>query len=87
MHTLTGHSDDVTSVNLTRDGRFAISGSWDGTLKLWDTENETCLQTLEGHNAQINCAYLGTDEKYILSGGWDKTIKIWRLIWKLEFDH
>ncbi|CAD6492343.1 MAG: WD domain, G-beta repeat [Candidatus Argoarchaeum ethanivorans] len=36
IRTLKGHTDWVNAVAVTPDGRYAISGSWDRTLKVWD---------------------------------------------------
>lgn len=33
---LTGHDHFVSDVTLSTDGQFALSGSWDKTLRLWD---------------------------------------------------
>jgi len=33
---LTGHSHFVQDVAISVDGMFALSGSWDSTLRLWD---------------------------------------------------
>ena len=33
---LQGHSHFVSDVVISSDGQFALSGSWDGTLRLWD---------------------------------------------------
>ena len=38
MRTLTGHSDEVTSVALSPDGTRIVSGSDDHLVKIWDTE-------------------------------------------------
>ena len=38
MHTLTGHSDRVTSVAFSRDGTHIVSGSDDKLVKIWNTE-------------------------------------------------
>jgi hypothetical protein len=34
---LRGHTDDITSVTFSPDGRVFASGSWDGTVLLWRT--------------------------------------------------
>jgi len=36
MRTLTGHTSDVSSVTFGRDGRSVLSGSLDGSVRLWD---------------------------------------------------
>lgn len=33
---LTGHNHFVSDVVMSSDGQFALSGSWDKTLRLWD---------------------------------------------------
>jgi WD40 repeat protein/serine/threonine protein kinase len=44
-----GHNGPIKSVSLSADGRYALSGSYDETLKLWEIENGECLRTLTGH--------------------------------------
>ena len=44
-----GHTRDVNSVCLSADGRYALSGSEDKTLRLWEVESGKCLRTFEGH--------------------------------------
>jgi WD40 repeat protein len=41
LHEFNGHSDVVTSVAFSPDGRFALTGSGDKTLKLWDVSEWT----------------------------------------------
>ena len=49
LATLEGHGDEVTALAVTPDGRRAVSGSCDNTLKVWDLERGAELATLEGH--------------------------------------
>lgn len=33
---LKGHSHFISDLSLSQDSRYALTGSWDGTLRLWD---------------------------------------------------
>ena len=37
------------------DGRRVVSGSDDGTLKVWDVATGKCVATLEGHSNIVRC--------------------------------
>jgi len=41
-----GHSHWVWSVAFSPEGKAVVSGSYDGTVKLWDRETGACLRTL-----------------------------------------
>lgn len=43
---LTGHTQDIYSLDWTRDGKSIVSGSGDHTVKIWDPESGACLKTL-----------------------------------------
>lgn len=40
---MVGHRDMVKTVKLSADGDVAISGSVDGTLRVWDMNMRKCL--------------------------------------------
>jgi WD40 repeat protein len=60
------------------DGRL-ISGSYDYTIKIWDTISGSCLMTLEGHTRSLSCVIQLTDGR-LVSGSFDNTIKIWNIM-------
>jgi WD40 repeat protein len=50
---LKGHTDSVTSVAISGDGQRIVSGSRDGTVKVWDVP--ACKQTT-GQEAEMKTA-------------------------------
>ena len=79
LRTLEGHSSGVTDVAVHKDGRRAVSASWDGTLKVWDLESGVCLQTLHGHSDMVNAVVLHQDGLRAVSASSDHTLKLWDL--------
>lgn len=84
LRTLEGHSDHITPVALTQDGRRALSGSRDATLKLWDLETGQCLRSM-AVASPVRSVALTPDALWALAGHEDGTMTHWRLIWSLEF--
>ncbi|MBN2684295.1 MAG: WD40 repeat domain-containing protein, partial [Pontiellaceae bacterium] len=76
---LEGHGGSVTEVALSPDGRRAISGSGDATLRVWDLESGQCLKILEGHGGWVGSVALSPDGRRALSGSSDKTVRVWDL--------
>ena len=44
----TGHTGAINSLSQCIENEL-VTGSWDGTAKIWDVETGQCKQTLEGH--------------------------------------
>jgi WD40 repeat protein len=73
------HDDDVTSVLFSADDRFALSGSYDWTLRLWELATGRCLRLFEGHDGHVNSVCLSKDSRLALSGSDDGTLKLWEV--------
>ncbi len=63
-----GHSDAVTSVAFSVDGKILASGSRDQTVKLWEVASGRLLRTLEGHSKWVNAVAFSANGKTIASG-------------------
>jgi sterol desaturase/sphingolipid hydroxylase (fatty acid hydroxylase superfamily) len=74
---LKGHTDLVFSVAFSPSGQQLVSGSLDGTIKLWDAATGLEQCTIKGHNGLVYSVTFSPDGKHIVSAGADKTVKFW----------
>jgi len=77
LFTLTGHSGAVRAVAVTSDGRYAVSGADDMTVRVWDLERGTQVHALQGHTDWIRAVVVSSDNRWAISTGDDQTIRIW----------
>jgi WD40 repeat protein/serine/threonine protein kinase len=83
LRTFEGHHGAVTSVCLSFDGRYVLSGSTDATVKLWEIASGQCLRTFAGHGDAVTSVSLSADGRFALSGSADRTLRLWILDWEL----
>jgi WD40 repeat protein len=78
-HTLMSHTNSVSAIALSPDGKTFASASYDRTIKLWQFNPIQALFTLKGHTDLVRCLAISPDGTYLASGSKDKTIKVWDL--------
>jgi WD40 repeat protein len=74
-----GHTTWVSSVAVTPDGKHAVSGSWDHTLRVWDLSNGRELHVLSGHTKGITAVAITQDGRHAVSTSDDDTVKVWNI--------
>ena len=79
LRTLEGHTQSISSVSVSPDGRRAVSGGCDKTLRVWDLETGQCLRTLEGHTDEVSCVSMSPDGRHAVSCSRDFTARVWDL--------
>ena len=72
-----GHSMAIQASAVSPDGRCALSGSFDNTLKLWDVASGREIRTFTGHPSTVTSVAFSPDGRSILSGSFDKTVRLW----------
>ena len=75
---LPAHILPLTNCAFNKSGDKFITGSYDRTCKVWDTERGIELATLEGHkNVVYAIAFNNPYGDKIITGSFDKTCKVW----------
>jgi len=82
---LRGHGHFVQDVVISSDGQFALSGSWDGTLRLWDLNTGVTTRRFVGHDKDVLSVAFSADNRQIVSGSRDKTIKLWNTLGECKY--
>lgn len=67
IRTLEGHTDWVEAVAVTPDGKHAISGSMDETLRVWNIKTGQTIDSFSGEGLLHACA-ISPDGVTIVAG-------------------
>jgi guanine nucleotide-binding protein subunit beta-2-like 1 protein len=82
---LTGHSHYVQDVAISSDGQFALSGSWDSTLRLWDLNTGRTTRRFVGHSKDVLSVAFSADNRQIVSGSRDRSINLWNTLGQCKY--
>jgi hypothetical protein len=69
----------LTALDVAPDGRTVIVGCDDGTLRLWDAEEDTEIRRFEKHTGRVNSVAFSSSGRLVASSGAgdDPTIRLW----------
>lgn len=72
------HIKRVNDIQLSpKTYSYAVTGSVDNSLKIWNMNTLSNTDTFTGHKGSIYAVAISHDEQFVASGSSDKTIKFW----------
>jgi len=73
-----GPHNSVASARFSPDGKRVVTGSWDMSARIWNTETGMAeLRLDDGHSQYVNDAAFLPDGSEVVTAGDDKTACIW----------
>ena len=75
----TGHAQSIQSIAFGPDTKWIATGSYDGTIKIWDVEEGRELRALTGHSGAVKAITISPDGQRLASTAADKTVRIWNI--------
>lgn len=70
---------------ISSDGAYALSSSWDKSLRLWELSTGNTTRTFVGHTNDVLSVSFSADNRQIVSGSRDRTIKLWNTLGDCKF--
>jgi ribosome assembly protein 4 len=75
---ISGHGEPILAAQFSpSNSSRMVTGSGDGTARVWDCDTGTPLHTLQGHSSWVLCVSYSPDGTMIATGSNDKTVRIW----------
>ncbi|MCS6864353.1 MAG: hypothetical protein RMJ56_04180 [Gemmataceae bacterium] len=77
LHTLKGFQGPVAAVAFSPDGRLLLTGSWDGSTRLWDTATGTQRAAFHWNIGRVLCVAYAPDGLRLAAGGDRGHVVVW----------
>jgi WD40 repeat protein len=73
------HPDMVTTLRVSVDDKYIISGCYDGVVRFWENPKAKKLLRYKsiGHNGSVICLCFNNSGNLLATGAWDNTVYIW----------
>ena len=62
---LGNHRGKIADLEFSKNGRYLLSASWDGTVGVWDLKERKKIHSLVGHKGPVYSVQYSKDNKYI----------------------
>jgi len=80
-----GHTGPVTCLAFcdkvigSGDNKILVTGSWDRTIKIWNTDTKELISSTTAHSDFVKSLFVFPSINLLVSGSSDKTVRFWDL--------
>jgi NACHT domain- and WD repeat-containing protein len=75
--TLAGHTKAVLAIGITPDGTLGVSGSADGTIRVWSLDEQVERFVIPVGHGEVRSLTVTPDGEFVVSGSEDGSIDVW----------
>jgi WD40 repeat protein len=79
LRSFSGHTDSITDLAFSPDGKLLLSASRDVTIRIWDAESGGKLAALIGHTQAAENLAVSPDGSILASTSYNDGIFLWGL--------
>jgi len=73
------HKDKIFSLDWSNSGFEILSGSYDGSIALWDFKSGKLIKRFEGHGENVYRIRFFDNDSKVISTGYDGKVRIWNV--------
>lgn len=74
------HTGPIVCLDVSNEGKLAVSGGQDGVALLWDLDAMTLRARLAGHKGAVGCAVFSGDGTQVLTADEDQRVHLWHAL-------
>ncbi|KAG5474522.1 hypothetical protein LSCM1_03310 [Leishmania martiniquensis] len=78
-HRMEGHTGFVSCVSLAHATDYALTASWDRSIRMWDLRNGQSQRKFLKHTKDVLAVAFSPDDRLIVSAGRDNVIRVWNV--------
>jgi len=75
---LRGHQNAIRLIAFSPDGRRLLTGSSDGSARVWNTDGTGTPVIFRGHEGEVEAGSFSPDGIRVVTAGEDETARVWR---------